>query len=214
MKVVLSMDVKKTNPTTRVERLKEYVEGVLSDKKFNNFYYHNIVHTIDVYNSAKMYAKMERISEKYIDPLLAAALLHDIGYLKQQKGHEEIGARMADRVLRKYGFKSEEIALVKRLILATKFPQNPGNDKLEHIICDADLDTLGTERFLKRSMDLKKELERISGKKIANKEWYQNQLKLLESHKYFTSSARKLRNEGQKKNIKRLEMLLTRINIQ
>jgi predicted metal-dependent HD superfamily phosphohydrolase len=96
---------------------------------------------------------------------------------------------------------------VKELILATAFPQHPRNE-LEYIICDSDLDILGTSRFLEHSLALKKELEENKGKKYTDKEWYENQLSLLKEHKYFTASARALRISMQDANIRKLEILI------
>ncbi|MGC9204811.1 MAG: adenylate/guanylate cyclase domain-containing protein, partial [Candidatus Micrarchaeia archaeon] len=104
-------------------------------------------------------------------------------------------------------FNGTEIELVEKLILATSFPQHP-KDKLEYIICDADLDILGTERFFKRSMDLKKEIEENTGKKYTDIEWYKNQLELLQNHQHFTVSGRILRSEGEKINIEMLKKLI------
>jgi predicted metal-dependent HD superfamily phosphohydrolase len=191
----------------RIKKLKKYVSEFLSTATFDKFYYHNLIHTTDVYNSTKTYAEMEKIDEKSNELLLAAALLHDVGYARQYDSNEPIGAMMAEEILPNYGFDKNEIAIVQKLIMATVIPQRP-KDELEYIICDADFDTLGTDRFLKRSLDLKREIEEKKGKEYTDTEWYKNQLALLESHRYFTASARKLREEGQKANIKKLKELI------
>ncbi|MGC8623413.1 MAG: HD domain-containing protein [Candidatus Micrarchaeia archaeon] len=191
----------------RVERLRRHVMELMSSPAFAKLYYHNIIHTNDVYESSKRYAEEEQIEKEYVEPLLAAALLHDIGYAKQYDANEPIGAEMAGEMLPKFGFDSEEVKLAQKLILATEFPQHP-KDELEYIICDADLDTLGTDRFLLRSLDLMDELEANKGKRYTLAEWYRSQLSLLESHKYFTNSARRLREEGQNANIEKVRKLL------
>jgi len=109
---------------------------------------------------------------------------------------------MAGEILPKFGFNKDEIRIIQKLIMATVLPQNP-KDELEYIICDADFNTLGTDRFLSRSLDLKKEMEKRMAIKYTDLEWYKNQLAFLESHKYFTASARKLREKGQEENIKK-----------
>ncbi len=191
----------------RIKKLEVYTLRLLNEVTTSKLYYHNAVHALDVYNSTYNYVKMEGVKAAFVEPLLAAALLHDIGYLKQYNNNEPIGAEMAANILPQYEFNGTEIELVEKLILATSFPQHP-KDKLEYIICDADLDILGTERFFKRSMDLKKEIEENTGKKYTDIEWYKNQLELLQNHQYFTVSGRILRSEGEKINIEMLKKLI------
>ncbi|MGC8669621.1 MAG: HD domain-containing protein [Candidatus Micrarchaeia archaeon] len=191
----------------RIESLKEYATKFLSGKEFAKYYYHNEVHTLDVYYSSKRYAKLEGLGREEREVLLAAALLHDFGYAKVYDRNEPEGAKMAGVILPNYGFKPEEVKAVQNIILETEFPQHP-YDKLGYIICDADLNVLGTKRFLRRTMDLKMEIEEVKGVKYTNAEWYKSQIKLLESHEFFTQSARKLRSDGQKRNLEKLQTLL------
>ncbi len=191
----------------RIESLKEYAIKFLSGKEFERYYYHNEIHTLDVYYSSKRYSKLEGLNKEERELLLAAALLHDFGYAKVYDRNEPEGAKMAGIILPKYGFNMDEVKIVQNIILETEFPQHP-YDKLGYIICDADLDVLGTKRFLRRTMDLKKEVEEAKGVKYTNAEWYKSQIKLLESHEFFTESARRLRSDGQKRNLEKLQALL------
>ena len=205
----ISQQPKTKETTERIEKLKSYIIEFYKNQFFKDSYYHNIIHIMDVYNSAKMYAEMEKIDDKSKELLLASALLHDIGYLKQYENNEPIGAQMAGEILPKFGFNKDEIRIIQKLIMATVLPQHP-KDELEYIICDADFDTFGTDRFLTRSLDLKKEMEKRTAIKYTDLEWYKNQLAFLESHRYFTASARKLREKGQEENIKKLKELIAK----
>ncbi|MGC8687690.1 MAG: HD domain-containing protein [Candidatus Micrarchaeia archaeon] len=191
----------------RMENLKDYAIKFLSGPEFAKHYYHNEIHTLDVYRSASRYAKLEKLGKEETEMLLAAALLHDFGYAKRYDKNEPDGAEMAGAILPKYGFNVDETRIVQHVILETEFPQHP-SDKLGYIICDADLDILGTSRFMKRTMDLKREIEEVKGIKYTNAEWYKSQIKLLESHEFFTKSARTLRSKGQETNLEKLKALL------
>ena len=89
------------------------------------------------------------------------------------------------KFLPEYGYSKIQIEKISQLILATKVPQNPKN-KLEKIICDADLDYLGREDFIYISDNFFRELKE---KKIVKnkKEWDQIQINFIENHNYFTS---------------------------
>ncbi|MFZ4613673.1 MAG: phosphohydrolase, partial [Bacteroidia bacterium] len=99
------------------------------------------------------------------------------------------------------------IDTICRLILATKVPQKP-NDILEMIMCDADLDYLGTDSFDEISNNLKKELM-WEGKIKTDEQWDLIQIKFLQNHKYFTDYS--IRNREDKKN-EHLTKLIKKVN--
>ena len=113
---------------------------------------------------------------------------------------------MAAEVLQKFGYTDEQIKTIQELILATAIPQQPKN-KLQEIICDADLDYLGRDDFHTIADLLKKELlER--GKITSDRQWDEIQVSFLTAHKYHTQSAIKLR---QAKKLKHLEEIKERL---
>ncbi len=155
---------------------------------------------MDFYNAAKHYSNMENLNDHEKELLFIAALFHDTGYLKEYKDNEPLGADIAESFMIKHGYPKGDIDTVKRLILATRLPQKP-QDKLERIMCDCDLDYLGTEKFKSRSSDLRKEWEEMLGTKYSKREWLELQLRFLANHKYFTNSAQVLRNLGKSENM-------------
>ena len=134
--------------------------------------------------------------------LITATLLHDLIVETNCKYNEEKSAKIAEDFISKAGYDSEEINTVCQLILSTKMPTHPGS-RIEEIICDADVDNLGREDFFERGEEIRKELGCPK-----DKNWYKTQIKFLKNHKYYTKTAKKLRNKGIKKNIEQLENLL------
>ena len=59
------------------------------------------------------------------------------------KDHEETGVEIAGAILPHFDYTEEQIQKINELIMVTKLPPRPKN-LLEQIICDADLDYLGT----------------------------------------------------------------------
>ena len=166
--------------------------------------YHNLWHTAeDVLPAAQRLAALMGVSPEDARLLEIGAAYHDIGFVVRRQEHERAGAEIAAQVLPGFGFTSEQVAAVQGMILATRLPQSP-RTPLEEILADADLDVLGREDSLARSQVLRAELASF-GAPVAETEWYRRQLKFFREHRYFTSAARSLREEGERRNIEAME---------
>jgi hypothetical protein len=76
--------------------------------------------------------------------------------------------------------------------MATKIPQSP-SDVLSEILCDADLDYLGRDDFYTIADTLFAEMKRM--KLLSTEtEWYDLQIRFLESHHYFTPTSQLTRS--------------------
>ncbi|MDQ4076704.1 MAG: HD domain-containing protein [Chloroflexota bacterium] len=196
--------------TPDLARAREYILGRLEAELDSDLFYHNLYHTKDdVLPAVERLAAMEGIGEEERLLLQTAALYHDAGYLKQQLDHETSSAQIAIEILPRFGYTADQIQIVVNLILATRMPQAP-NNLLEQIICDADLDVLGSDDFFLRSYDLRAELT-AQGKPHTDEEWYRCQLAFLEGHSYFTPSANHLREAAKQRHIAILKRLLTSV---
>jgi len=131
--------------------------------------------------------------------LLTAVLFHDSGFLISQKEHERLSCEIAAKHLPEYGYTPEQMTVIFGMIMATQIPQNPHN-KLEQIICDADLDYLGREDFFTIGNKLFDELC-MYGIIDSENEWNKLQVRFLEKHHYFTASAKKLRKDKKAANL-------------
>ena len=202
-----------SSPITRkpdLARAREYILGRLEAELDPNLFYHNLYHTKDdVLPAVERLAAMEGIGEEERLLLRTAALYHDAGHMKQQVDHETISAQIVTEILPSFGYTPGQIQIVVNLILATRMPQAP-NNLLEQIICDADLDALGSDDFFLRSYDLRAELA-AHGKPHTDEEWYRCQLAFLEGHSYFTPSANHLRQAAKQRHIAILKRLLTMV---
>ena len=171
----------------RFDKLKATILGILEDKLPDHLSYHGIHHTLDVMEVCKEYIEREGIKDEEACLLKVGALMHDIGFVESVENREANGARIAEEMLPEFDFTPEQIEVVKGLILATKVPQRPKN-KLERIICDADLDYLGRDDFYPISRTLFEELKAID-KISSESDWMRLQVLFLESHYYHTDFA-------------------------
>ena len=189
------------------EQARQYALHRLEQELSPNRLYHGIAHTRDdVVPAVEKLAGMEGIHGDSLTLLLTAAWFHDLGFVEQPLHHELISARIAAQALPGFGYTDEQIEIVRWAILATALPQSPAS-LLEEILTDADLDVLGRDDFTRRNDNLRRELA-FFGKEFPDEEWYSAQLKFVESHTYFTASARVLRDEGKIKNAENLKRIL------
>lgn len=193
--------------TRRFEQAKQYAESRLELELSPKLVYHGLAHTREeVVPAVETLAAMEGIKGKSLKLLRTAAWFHDLGYVENAIYHELISARIAVEVLPSFGYRKDEVEAVRWAILATAMPQWPRNH-LEEILVDADLDILGSDKFMQRNGDLRRELAAL-GKEFTDQEWYAGQLRFLESHTYFTASARSLRDTRKAQNIADLRKAL------
>ena len=171
--------------------------------------YHNFEHTENVIEKVVYIAKKEGIDDVSLELLKVAALFHDTGFISEHKslGHEERSCDLARLVLPTFDFTQQEILEICQLIMATKLPQSPQN-KLQEIICDADLYYLGTENYSEFSERLVAELSFVD-KQIPQEEWLDIQLNFLKKHSFFTKAAQ---SELDSKKRRNLEKVISKVN--
>lgn len=187
-------------------KAEKYIVERLEKELPENLYYHDLRHTLDVCAAVERLALMEKVEGDDIFLLKTAALYHDAGFVHQYSSNEEIGAALAKEVLPRFGYTDEQIEVIHQLINATKVPQSPKN-KLEEIICDADLDYLGGDEFHIIADKLKRELMERNMVQT-DKQWDELQIKFLEQHRYFTKTAIELRRDNKKARIEEIKARL------
>lgn len=166
--------------------------------------YHSIYHTLDVLEQCQRIAGEEGIADEHELYLLkTAALYHDTGFLHTYKGHEEAGYKLAMQFLPAYGFSGQDLKKIGGMILATQLPQTPRN-KMEEIICDADLDYLGRPDFFSIAQLLYVEMKEKNLVNTQN-EWNRMQVKFIKEHRYFTHSNQQARDPRKKRHCEMLE---------
>lgn len=185
-----------------IEDLKGYILNRLKNELSPKLTYHSLEHTNDVLNAANLIAKEESVSSYENDLISTAALFHDAGFIYQVNEHEERSCEIAKEILPSYNYTVEEIEIICGMIMATKIPQSPKN-KLEEIICDADLDYLGRDDYWTIAENLYKEFLFL---KIveSDEQWQKIQESFLSKHNYFTEFSLKNRNPQKQENFKKL----------
>jgi uncharacterized protein len=150
--------------------------------------YHNMTHTFEhVMPAAMELADLCGVSPEEKDLLAVAVAFHDLGWIVQGRGHEQLGAEMARRQLPAFGFNDQQIDSIVSMILATRMPPR-STCLLDSIIIDADMAILSRDDFRSCNNQLRMEIEAL-GEPLSDRQWYESQLAFLEQHRYFTDVA-------------------------
>ncbi len=186
--------------------LQELMLNKLERELPKNLFYHNIKHTIDVVTQAELIGIGESVTDEELLLLKTAALFHDSGHILGYDNHEMYATIIAKEILPDYYYTQAQIDQICELILATKLPPKPKN-KLEMIMCDADLDYLGRSDMIPVSNQLFNELKELD--KIGSlNDWNKLQIKFISGHQYFTKTAQSLREVNKQKQIERIKNLI------
>jgi len=189
------------------EKMQNFILDKLQRELPEELTYHNVGHVKDVYSAVLRHIAAKDLTEEDTLLLKTAALLHDSGFIKQAKGHEEISCAYASEYLPQFDYTHAQIDVICGMIMATKIPQSPKTN-LEEILADADLDYLGRDDFFKISGNLFEEL-RETGIVKTEEEWDVIQVSFFEKHNYFTGNAKRWRDEKKAANLKLIKEKLS-----
>jgi hypothetical protein len=104
-----------------------------------------------------------------------------------------------------YHYNASQIETIGQLINVTRLDAVP-ETLLEMIMKDADLDYLGRSDYIFLSEQLFSELNN-NGKTLSLKEWNQIQYQFIENHRYYTTTARHLRQVNKVRQLEKLKSL-------
>jgi hypothetical protein len=170
--------------------IENYVKELFRTKLNSEVLYHNIRHTVEVVEVSKEIGLAENITASDLEILLIASWFHDTGHFHCCTGHEEQSTEYAKNYLENISYPLNKIGVIIECISATKIPQQPKN-KLQEIICDADLHHLGEKDIKERGDLLRKEFELRGIKKLSDIEWLSVSLEFFNNHQFFTDYAKK-----------------------
>ncbi|MGJ8735001.1 HD domain-containing protein [Zobellia laminariae] len=166
--------------------------------------FHNAKHTIQVYENTIKISDYEKIDFEALEPILLAALFHDVGNAVTFKGHEGFSMDETIMFLLMQDYPEQKIQKVINYIEATRMPQKP-TDIYENIICDADLYHLGTSEFLEMNKLLRKEWAEYLKIDYSDEAWNSLNIQFLQQHQFHTKYGKEILEPVKKQNIELLK---------
>jgi predicted metal-dependent HD superfamily phosphohydrolase len=187
-----------------VQKAEDFVTKLLETELDSKFLYHNLKHTQRVVKSTKELIEYHKINESECEQLVLSAWLHDTGYTKGTKNHEEASCAIAEAFLSSQNYNDTGISQIKRLIMATKMEHKPEN-VLENIIRDADASHFAQKSYWETTDFLREELKLLGIADYSTKEWRDKNIKMFrEYHKFYTDYAKENWEAGKESNLKKL----------
>lgn len=186
------------------KRIEDYVTGLFGQMHSNALVFHNLEHTEGVVKRTKEIAGHYNVSENDMLILFAASWFHDTGYLfTDPEKHEEMSCEIMKKFMSDLVDDEKSIDAIAGCIMATKSPRDPAN-LLQEIICDADTYHLGTKEF---KMMNKKAYEETKDRdpKTKKRDFRIGTVRMMESHRFYTSYCKDLLEKRKEKNIKDLK---------
>ena len=195
-----------------IDKSEKFATALLNEKLDSSFVYHNLTHTQRVVEKAKELAEQCGLSDSEKHILILATWLHDTGYTKNIKNHEDESIVIAKDFLSSQNCSEKDIDAVCNLILATKIDYVPKN-QLEKIIRDADCAHIGSKSYLEVSELLRKEWELTCNKTLTEAEWLDENINFLTTkHRFYTNEAAINWDKRKSKNISRLLKTKKKLN--
>lgn len=183
-----------------------YITRLFAEKLSGDLVFHNFHHTSNVVRGVKDIGRHLHLGKEEREILLLSAWFHDSGHIIKYIGHEEASQQIAAEWLEKENYPKEKLEQVLNCIAATHLPQQPKN-RLEEVICDADLYHLSLGEYCHIQFLLREEFKRFFGKQYTDAQWMEDNLKFLNNHQYFTDYSKTILAERKAHNKKKCEQL-------
>lgn len=191
-----------------VQEAYEYVLSLLKDTKENGYCFHNLDHTLEVYERAIYICNKENINDELSELVKLWALFHDTGFLYQYDNNEPMARNLLEKFSKKkdwgfqerlnfsplvndflmyYNYPHDKLEIVNNLILAT-MPYLKPNNILESIIKDSDMDNVWREDFFEKWSLIRQELKNIKWIEYTDLQWAKNVYSLMRNFQYWTTT--------------------------
>jgi predicted metal-dependent HD superfamily phosphohydrolase len=194
-----------------LDQTRKFVVELMTNKLPEQYVYHNLQHTLDVVSAAEEIAIHSNLETEQIEVVMAAAYLHDIGYIKNNEQHEDHSITLSREFLDQLGANKKYIEDVIGCIEATKLPQNPKNLP-QQVLCDADLYHLSSGHYFEKAELLRAEFSTIEKEDISESEWLDMSTVFIDNHQYFTEYGKLILGPRKAKILKKIKKRLKVLN--
>jgi predicted metal-dependent HD superfamily phosphohydrolase len=191
-------------------RAEKLATDILQHQLSPELTYHNYDHTKLVVEVASLIGRAENLNEDDLETVLLAAWFHDTGHRDAYKGHEEKSSIIAKEFLLAENVPSNKIEKVIGCILSTEPGKTPKN-KLEKVLCDADMYHLSKKKYEDYADQLRIEWAQVKNEKYTDREWCQQNLEFISRFKFHTKYGQEVLAEGKDKVRDKLQKKLNKL---
>ncbi len=191
----------------------DFATEILQNQLHPSYAYHTYDHTRQVVEAAEEIGRKTGLADAEICLVKTAAWIHDLGYLKTYREHEDESINLAKEFLPQQGVSDAELERVVNLIDATRLDQEPRN-VLEQVLKDADLYNLALPGALESSERIRHEWRFFCDRHFTDEEWDEFNYRFFKDYEYHTPYARELLGPRKKENAKKLKKAIKKQNQQ
>lgn len=186
-----------------ISQVREYASFYLRDNLSEKLSFHNIRHTREVVEAVNEIGRYSNLSRIQLAIVTVAAWFHDIGYAVRYTGHEDESKRIAEIFLDEHSSPKDFTQAVLMCIEATRYPQRPQSLEAK-VVCDADLYHFSRPDYNSYEEALRQEFNTFLSKEYSDKEWRENNCKLLSEHSYHTDYGKEVIQKFKEVNMERI----------
>jgi hypothetical protein len=174
----------------RLLDLEEHVFKKLEEESPPTHYFHTPEYAHHLYSYSELLSKAENLDLEEKLLIKASVLLLITGFIENYENPEIAASKISMEILKDFHFTENQVHNISNLILASKCPPEP-NTLLEKIMVDIRYEYLGRADFVNLYKKLFKE-QKAYNENLDFNTWKEAQVKLLKSHRFYTSGARRL----------------------
>jgi class 3 adenylate cyclase len=186
----------------RLLDLEDHVFGRLREETPASYHFHNPEYAHHLFRYSELLAKAENLDLEETLLVKTAVLLLMIGFIENYQSPEISASKLAMDILKEFQFSERQIQNISNLILASKCPPEPGT-LLEKVMVDIRFEYLGRADFIVLYKKLYYENQAYN-ERLDPDTWKEEQVKLLNSHRFYTSGARRLSEISFYKQVQRI----------
>lgn len=183
-----------------IDRVEQFVTGLLNENIPTSYCYHNIRHTEEVVYAAGIIGTQSGISAAEMEVLRIAAWFHDTGFVTTYHGHEEASKNIALKFLERHHYPADKLATVLECIDATRIPQTPVH-ALAGMLADADLFHLSQKTLFKGEDLLRKEWKYVLQRNLSEESYLSDVYEFITNHEYHSQYGREVLSTRKHQNV-------------
>lgn len=168
-----------------ITEAENYLSALMSEKLPESILFHNFHHALQVKKYAETISGHAALTAEDLDILRICALFHDAGYVSSYENHIEESIKIASAFLSEHDIDRQTIDHISGIIVANKFPQQPG-DKIAEVLCDADMMFIASESGFEQFDLLYDETAMQSPDHARRSAFEKGYIAFLAEHAYFT----------------------------
>ncbi len=189
----------------RLVDLEEFIFQTFETEAGSKLYFHNNRHTMEVYSLIELLGRAEGVSEEELLMARTAALMGDTGYLSDYNNSTVKSIDFAREHLARFRYSENQIQQVVQLLQSID-KATANSTLIERIIADAETVYFGRVDFIILAENLFREMHEMQV--ISSKEAFIGRMnKMLNEHRYFTESAKRLQEIDFKEQLEQLKKL-------